>query len=411
MALLGSVLFIGGCGGGGGTKSSGTGDRAPEPTCSRDVGAEASSQQLTSAQGFRVPDSTRERQEDVGQRLHTNHIVLRGAGRGDRPTGFTPQQIRTAYGITGSGSGAIAVVAAFDYVQAVDDFNVFSREFGLPTEPSTDPTANNAQLQVVYASGRRPTTDSGWNQEAALDIQWAHAAAPGAKIYLVEADSSSLRDLMAATHVAKRLPGVRQVSMSFGGTETSCAYATFDPIFSQSGVSFYGSSGDSAGERLFPSLSRRVICVGGTTLQTNGAGSRRSETVWNGAGGGISRFSPRPIFQDPVGSIVGRYRAGPDISAVANPQTGVSVYCSVSDGGDVGWLVIGGTSASTPIIAGIVNAAGRGGDSAAVATRLYSQLGSGVFFDIIAGNSGSLAAAPGYDIISGVGAPNGQDGF
>ncbi|RYG79086.1 hypothetical protein EON77_09730 [bacterium] len=212
--------------------------------------------------------------------------------------------------------------------------------------------------------------------------------------------------------VARALPGVRQVTMSFGATEDPCFYTQYDATFQGVAVAFFAATGDTAGERDFPALSRDVIAVGGTTLMLNPDSSRRSEIAWENTGGGRSRYSPRPSFQDGVLATVGRYRGACDLAAVADPQTGVSVYCSTEDDGLSGWLVFGGTSASTPIVAGIANAAGTTGlTSRALAARIYAGLGTSALFDVQAGAADSLEAGPGWDYPTGTGTPNGFGAF
>src|SRR5215510_6802122 len=169
--------------------------------------------------GEHVPDSSIEQPGDKGQRAHTNHVIsLRGGAspNSSSPTGKTPSDIRTAYNLPSTGgAGTIAIVDAFDYPTAVNDFNTFSSQFGLPTE-----TGDGSVFQVVYPKGR-PRQNCGWAQESALDIEWAHAMAPNAKIVLVLARSNSFADLFQAVNVAETLPGVAQISMSWGGGEFS----------------------------------------------------------------------------------------------------------------------------------------------------------------------------------------------
>lgn len=327
---------------------------------------------------------------------------------------MTPSQLYKAYGVPAySGSGAIAVVDAYNYPTALNDFNQFSQTFSLPTESSTNVAAStNPVFQIVYAGGSIPTDDAGWSQEMAVDMEWAHAMAPGAKIFLVEAASSNLSDLMVAVGVAKRLPGVKQVTISFGSAEDSCSLANYDSVFVQSGVAFFASSGDTSDERDFPAVSMNVVAVGGTTLNVANDGTWLSETVWNSTGGGASQFEPRPIFQDVIENIVGAYRGDSDIAADGDPNTGLSVYDSLSYQGSSGWQVFGGTSAATPVIAGIANAAGsRRTSSQAQNAALYAALGTASFHDIISGSSGTLMAKVGWDFPTGVGTPNGLSGF
>lgn len=146
-----------------------------------------------------IPDSTIERLEDHGIRAHTNHLILFGPEFvGSAPSGETPASIRGVYKLPSIGGiGTIAIVDAFDYPTAENDLNVFSSQFGLPTC-----TTASGCFKKVFAGGKKPRSNCGWAQEAALDIEWAHAMAPSAKIVLVEAASSSFADLFAAVDVA-----------------------------------------------------------------------------------------------------------------------------------------------------------------------------------------------------------------
>ena len=201
-----------------------------------------------------IPDSSVEQPGDQGQRAHTNHVIaLRrdGAANGLGPGGGIRQQIRSAYGVPAlGGSGTIAIVDAFDYPTAVNDFNVFSTQFGLPTEPG-----DGSVLQVVYAKGR-PRSNCGWAQESALDIQWAHATAPYAKIVLVLAKSNSFSDLFDAVNFAESLPDVAQVSMSWGGSEFSTE-VSFDNTFDDN-KTYFAASGDTGGATIYPGVRQRL---------------------------------------------------------------------------------------------------------------------------------------------------------
>jgi subtilase family serine protease len=250
----------------------------------------------------------------------------------------------------------------------------------------------------------------------ALDIQWAHAAAPKAKIYLVEAASDGIQDLFAAVQVAKALPGVKQVSMSFGQVETACSFVQYDPVLVQSGVSFFAAAGDTPAEQDYPAESYNAVAVGGTALTVSSTGQWQSEVVWNsdgnGTGCGVSNYEPRPSFQNVVVSIVGAYRGAVDIAADADPNSGVSVYDSVPYQGYVNWQVVGGTSLATPLIAGIANAAGTSRSSSqAQNAALYGNIGTSNFHDITKGKVGKYSAGTGWDVPSGVGSPNGTGGF
>lgn len=422
--VLAATILITSCGGGGsgagtGGSTGGTGIVPPaaDPVCNPSQTRETtrSSQGSLDQPGIIVPDSTRERPEDIGRLAHTNHLIKRlSTNRAGSPQGLTPAQLRKVYNIpANAGSGAIAIIVAYHYPTALNDFNVFSTEFNLPKETSPDPRAStNTALQVIYSTGNQPVVNTGWAQEAALDIQWAHAVAPNAKIYLIEAETALLSDLMEAVTLAKNLPGVRQVSMSFGATEFACGFVGYDPVLTKAGVTFFAPTGDTSNERDFPGMSKNVISVGGTSLSLNSQGGRENEVVWKLTGGGVSQFEPRPHFQDAVVSFMGAYRGAADISAVGDPNTGVSVYISTPSQGASGWLVIGGTSAGTPIIAGMANASGQIRNSSyELNQRIYSLLGTSNFYDVVVGRSGTLSAGTGYDLATGVGVPNGLGAF
>ena len=372
------------------------------------------------------PSTSIERTIDRGLVAHTNHAILLGDFRGIKdeypyeaalaptyagPAGFSPSQIRTAYGVPSTGgSGAIAVVIAYHYPNAMRDFNVFATQFGLPTQTGTNQTATtNSVFQVVYQGTAAPTQNTGWNQEAAMDIEWTHAMAPSAKIYLVEANSASITDLNAAIVKAASLPGVRAVSMSFGATE-STSFSTFDTtVFNKTGVVYFASAGDVGGEKIWPAMSPKVVSVGGTSLTLSG--TTASEKAWSGTGGGLSAVFARPSYQSALTAIVGTKRGGPDIAAVADPYTGAAVYAP-SNTTTSTWMVFGGTSLSAPIIAGIYNLSGIvSASSNAELTRIYGKLGTTSFRDVTTGTAGPNTAKVGYDLTTGVGTPKNLTGF
>src|SRR5450759_1145147 len=233
-----------------------------------------------------IPDSTIERLEDHGIRAHTNHLILFGPEFvGSAPSGETPASIRVVYNLPSiGGSGTIAIVDAFDYPTAENDLNVFSSQFGLPAC-----TTANGCFKKVSQTGttKYPRYNSGWGLEIALDIEWAHAIAPGAKILLVEASSNSFSNLLAAEDYASAHAGY--VSNSWGGSESS-GEASNDPHFVHSGVSFFVSAGDAGLPAEYPSASPNVISVGGTLLTFNSNGSLASETGWSSGGGGCSQY-------------------------------------------------------------------------------------------------------------------------
>jgi kumamolisin len=372
-----------------------------------------------------TPDSTLEHPGDHGINAHTNHVLhLRQSASLGVPAGLSPQQIWSAYQIApapGSplGSGTIAIIDAYDYPTALSDFNTFSRTFGLPTEPSSNRlSSTNKAFQVVYANGRRPQSNCGWSQEAALDIEWAHAMAPAAKIVLVEAGSSSFNSLFQAIQVANGLSGVQQISMSWGGREFSYE-SLYDTYFSNPQVAYLAASGDTGGQTIYPSVSPNVISAGGTTLNMSGM-TFVSETGWSGSGGGPSVYEPIAPFQFQVPSLsskLGNHRGTPDWSFDADPVTGVSVFDSTSCQGLVGWLVFGGTSVAAPSLAGIANlaAAAQGGVTGnGVGYALYNTYNSSSYpadlRDITSGGNASYKDATGWDFVTGIGSTVGLFG-
>ncbi len=254
---------------------------------------------------------------------------------------YTPAEIRQAYGfsnISANGAGqTIAIVDAYDDPNILSDLKTFDSTFGLPDPLFQKVNQNGSQTQL-------PTANSGWGLEIALDVEWAHAVAPAAKILLVEANSSYLSDLLAAVDYASSAAKV--VSMSWGASEFS-SETSYDSHFSPQlhpGVTFVASSGDSGGRTIWPAVSPYVLSVGGTSLtivsSANGTYSYGSEKSWSGSGGGYSSFEKEPSWQYAVQSS-GR-RSSPDVAFDANPSTGFFVYDTY---GYRGWYAIGGTSA------------------------------------------------------------------
>lgn len=336
----------------------------------------------------------------------------------------TPATIRSAYQLPATGgTGAIAIVDAYHFPTALNDFNTFAKQYGLPQQTSGSATSTtNTIFQVVYANVRQPLSGgsyiASWNLEAALDIEWAHAMAPGAKIYLVEAASDSMNNLLYAVQIASRLPGVREVSMSWGGGETRNE-TSYDSSFTTASVTYFAAGGDSTDGLEYPSASPNVVSVGGTTLNRNSAGTLTSETAWSDTGCGISLYEARPNFQNIVSSDVGNHRGTNDVAFDADPNTGVLVYDSTRLYGAAGWWTVGGTSVGTPAWAGVVNLAsvenGAATGSQAENLRLYDNLTEDatyteVFRDIISGDDGDVAAADGWDQPTGLGSPLGLTG-
>ncbi len=329
------------------------------------------------------------------------------------PRGYTPSQIAQAYGfsgitfnggaVKGDGNGqTIAIVDAYNDPNIVNDLHVFDQTFGL---------ANPPKFSVVNQNGGSslPATDAGWSEEIALDVEWAHAMAPGANILLVEANSSSLNDLLAAVNTARNTSGVSVVSMSWGTNEFQ-GEARYDQYFTtpsgHTPITFTASAGDSGAQALWPAISSNVLSVGGTALQVSNS-TYAGETAWSGSGGGTSQFESEPSYQTSVQS-TGR-RTSPDVSYDASPNTGFAVYDSVTTGGRSGWFQIGGTSAGAPQWASIVAIANQGralGGQSTLAggqAALYN-LPSTDFHDVTSGSNGNSAKV-GYDLVTGRGTP------
>ncbi len=338
------------------------------------------------------------------------------------PTGYTPAQIKQAYGfnqitfngVTGDGTGTtIAIVDAFDDPNITNDLHQFDLAYGLPDPPSF------IKLNETGGTTNLPKANSGWITEIALDVEWTHAIAPGAKIVLVEAKSANDSDLMTAVNTARNYSGVDVVSMSWGGSEDSSETAddgTFTTPTGHSGVTFVASSGDDGAPDSYPAASPNVLSVGGTTLNLSAAGNILSETAWSGSGGGISTVEAQPAYQKGVVTQSSTFRTDPDVSYDADPNTGFGVYDSYNNGTKRPWGQWGGTSDAAPQWAALIAIADQGRILAGKGTldgptqtlpMLYS-LSSSDFHDITSGSSTgspSYSAGPGYDLVTGRGTP------
>ena len=328
-------------------------------------------------QDILVPDSSLESVEDRGKgmKAHTNHVIMgvtvgaeevaRRAAEGEEASTAastvsyeTPATIRSAYKLPSTGgAGVIAVVDAYDDPTAENDLAAFSSMLGLPAC-----TSASGCFRKVYGSGTKPPANCGWAQEEALDIEWAHAMAPNSRIVLVEANSNGSKDLFHAIDLANGIvspqsAGFGEVTMSWGFSEFP-SEAGYDSHFQTTGVVYFASSGDVGGSRNYPAVSPHVVAAGGTTIHRDSTRKFLSETAWSGSGGGPSPYEQRPSYQNVIVTTVGTQRGTPDISFDADPHSGVLVYDSTPCGGMSGWLIFGGTSVSSPAVAGIVNLAG-----------------------------------------------------
>jgi subtilase family serine protease len=321
-------------------------------------------------------------------------------------TGYTATDLRNAYKITGSGSGTytVAIVDAYGYPNAEADLAVYRQEMGLP--PCT--TANGCFKKVDQRGGTNyPATDTGWDQEQALDLDMVSAACPNCHILLVQGDSASIADLGAAVNQAAAM-GAKAISNSYGLTESS-SLAPYEAPYNHPGIAVTVSTGDSGYGVQFPANSSFVTAVGGTTLKTASNARGWTETAWSGAGSGCSSYVAKPSWQ--TDTLCSR-RMVADVSAVADPNTGARVYGPTSSTAS-GWMIIGGTSLSAPFIAGVY---GVNGGTATFGSDPYSHISS--LFDVTSGNNGKqckgtyfCTSGVGYDGPTGLGTPNGTTAF
>jgi hypothetical protein len=336
--------------------------------------------------------------------IEPNVLILPNASSSAAVQGYTPAQIKAGYGLTSLGSGAgqtIAIVDAYNDPDIASDLNTFDSEFSLPS----------ASLKVVNETGGSalPADNAGWDTEISLDVEWAHAIAPGANILLVEANSSSLSDLLAGVNYARDAAGVSVVSMSWGGSEFS-SESSFDSDFTtpagHQNVTFVASAGDSPGTE-WPSISPNVLSVGGTTLELSSTGAYESETAWSDGGGGDSTFEKEPTYQEDA-QTTGE-RSDPDVAWDANPETGVAVYDSVPNEGFVGWQEVGGTSVGAPSWSGLIAIADQARGSAGTLNGASQTLP--ILYTLYSGGASSATYTSSFNDITSGGATSGGFGF
>ncbi|MER5757500.1 carboxypeptidase regulatory-like domain-containing protein [Streptomyces sp. NPDC002088] len=339
------------------------------------------------------------------------------------PSGWGATALQDAYNLpAGGGAGqTIAIVDAYDDPTAEEDLAVYRAQYGL----SACTTDNGCFKKVDQRGGTDyPAANSGWAGEISLDLDMVSAAAPYANIVLVEADSASFDDIGASVDQAVA-QGAKFISNSYGTGYTSTPGSgedpsettDFDAHYNHPGVAVVASSGDDAYGVAYPAASQYVTSVGGTALEQDSSTSRGwSESVWynsyGGPGSGCSVYEAKPAWQESVTTGCDM-RAVSDVSAVADPLTGVSVYQTYGGGG---WAVYGGTSASSPIIAGAYAAAGTPTAGTYPAAYPYAADGSGLN-DVVDGDNGSCTpaklctAGDGWDGPTGLGTPNGVQAF
>ncbi len=321
------------------------------------------------------------------------------------PAGFGPADLQNAYDLPSSTNGAgqtVAIVDAFDNPDAEAELGAYRTQFGLP-ECTTD---NGCFKKVDQRGGTDyPVPDDGWAGEISLDVQMVSAVCPSCHILLVESDDNSMENLGAAVNQAVEM-GAKFVSNSWGGSEGSFQLAADAQYFDHPGVAITASSGDSGYGVSYPAASQYVTSVGGTSLVKDASARGWGESVWAGAGSGCSAYDPKPSVQQDTGC---SRRTVSDVSAVANPSTGVAVFF------DGAWRVFGGTSVSAPIIASVY--ALGGAPVAGSRPNTYPYSNPGKLNDVTSGSNGSCSgsylctAKEGYDGPTGLGTPKGIGAF
>jgi subtilase family serine protease len=333
------------------------------------------------------------------------------------PSVLIPAQVTSAYGlntitysvngrtIKGNGAGEdIAIVDAYHDPYIVADLYAFDQTFGLPNPP----------IGVVDLAGT--STNDGWAEEEALDVEWVHAIAPGAEIIVVEAKSDSIGDLLTAVNVARNLPGIVAVSMSWGASGfagQSSLDAYFTTPAGHTGITFIAASGDegSAGGAEWPASSANVLSVGGTTLRVSSSGTYQGESLWSGSSGGYSYYVPEPSYQYSLQS-TGRLMT-PDVAFDGDPNTGVYVLSIAPSTGAASWLQVGGTSLGAPAWTAIIAIADQGRALAGLGSTLDGpsqtlptlfSLPASDFHKIASLSSGFFRSST---VTAGLGTPNG----
>jgi subtilase family serine protease len=333
------------------------------------------------------------------------------------PSGYGPSDLRSAYGLTtaaaNNGSGqTIAIVDAYNDPNAEADLAKYRSYYGLPACT----TANGCFKKVSQTGSTTalPSSDAGWSEEMSLDLDMVSAIAPNAKILLVEAKSATMTNLGTAVNEAVKL-GAKFVSNSYGGSESSSDTSYDSSYFNHPGVAITVSAGDEGYGAEYPAASKYVTSVGGTALSKSSTSRGWTESVWNtssteGTGSGCSSYDAKPTWQTDTGCTK---RMITDVSAVADPATGVSVYDSY--GITAGWYTFGGTSASSPIIASVYALAGTPSSGSYPSSFPYAH--TSALNDVTSGSNGSCTtsyfctATSGYDGPTGLGTPEGVTAF
>ncbi|GAA1658231.1 S53 family peptidase [Fodinicola feengrottensis] len=327
------------------------------------------------------------------------------------PAGLGPADIASAYQLPANvqPNSLVAVVDAYDNPNAEADLAVYRQTYGLPA--CTSASGCFSKVNQRGAATPLPTPDPNWGVETSLDLDAVSASCPSCRILLVEADSSLLspNDLAASVDTAVAL-GAHVVSNSYGSDESPSMGADAGH-YQHPGTAMVASAGDSGFTTAsFPAVLSSTIAVGGTTL-SKAAGSARgwTETAWSHGGSGCSAYVSKPSWQHDKHCSL---RTTADLSAVADPATGLAVYDTFGLINGGGFIVVGGTSASAPLVAGMI---ARSGHVITDAQPVYAH--PSAFFDVVGGSNGFCGGdylctgKRGYDAPTGIGSPAGLSGL
>ncbi|HVS47216.1 MAG TPA: peptidase S8 [Verrucomicrobiae bacterium] len=326
------------------------------------------------------------------------------------PSGFGPSSLQSAYNLPSSTAGTgqtVAIVDAYNDPNAEADLGVYRAQYGL----AACTTANGCFRKVSQTGTTKyPRNNGGWAQEESLDLDMVSAICPNCHILLVEATSATNANLGTAVNEAAALHAT-EISNSYGGGESGSSNSAYN----HAGIIITASAGDSGTGAQQPASYATVVAVGGTTLTKSSNSRGWSETAWSGTGSGCSAYVAKPSWQTDKGCTK---RSETDVSAVADPNTGVAVYDSYAYQGYQGWLVFGGTSVSSPLMASVYALAGNAA-SLNAAQSIWQHGGTSALNDVTSGSNGSCSgsypyickAGVGYDGPTGWGTPSGVTAF
>jgi subtilase family serine protease len=328
-------------------------------------------------------------------------------------SGYTPTQLRTAYGLAPGSALTVAIVDAYANPTAttVSDLAIYRSQFGLST-------ANLTQVNQSGTTTPLASSNAGWGQEEMLDLEMVSAICPACSILYVGANSASFNDLAAAVDTAASL-GAKVISNSYGGSEFR-SESLIAGHYSHPGVAITVSSGDGGYGVEVPAAFNTVTAVGGTTLKLKADNTRLSETVWSGAGSGCSAYIGKPSWQHDTACV---NRTVADVAAVADPATGVAVYDSYGSVGGASWYVFGGTSVAAPIIGAVYALSGNTSGITSNVPAEWSYAKHASLFDVTSGSNGRCVRGKntsvaylctgvgGYDGPTGNGTPIGTSAF